>query len=104
MAIEFICSKCSDEKCVMYSKIDNVEIVIDDDRYEVVEEFFQSPLSRNQIGLETSMKGSDFVLDWAHLFYYKYNKTSPSCGGPYIDSQEWMKIKKNKKDSSPTKS
>ena len=104
MAIEFIYSKYSDEKCVMYSKIDNVEIVIDDDRYEVVEEFFQSPLSRNQIGLETSMKGSDFVLDWAHTFYYKYNKTSPSCGGPYIDFQELMKIKKNKKDSSPTKS
>ena len=103
MAIEFIYSKYSDEKCVMYSKIDNIEIVTDDDRYEVVEEFFQSPLSRNQIGLETSMKGSDFVLDWAHSFHYKYNKTSPSCGGRYIGSQEWMKIKKNKKDSSPTK-
>ena len=40
MAIEFVSSKYSDEKCIMYSKIDNVEIVIDDDRYEVVEEFF----------------------------------------------------------------
>ena len=50
------------------------------------------------------MKGSDFALDWAHSFYYKYKKTSPSCGGPYIDSQEWMKIKKNKKDSGLAKS
>ena len=50
------------------------------------------------------MKGSDFALDWAHSFYDKYNKTSPSCGGPYTDSLEWMKIKKNKKDSGLAKS
>ena len=42
----------------MNSKSDNIEIMISDKAEEVTEEHFQSLLSRNQVGLETSMKGS----------------------------------------------
>ena len=55
----------------MHSKSDNVEIMINEKLHEVVEELFQSRLSRYQIGLETSMKGSDFIFDCVHLLYYK---------------------------------
>ena len=34
---------------------------------EVTEELFQSPLSKYQVGLETSMKTSDFIFDCVHL-------------------------------------
>ena len=40
------------------------------------------------------MKGSDFVFDYIHLLYYKYNKTNPNCDGSYIDAPDWIKNKK----------
>ena len=39
-----------------------------------VDEIFQSFLSKYQIGLETSIKGSDFVFDYDHLLYQKCHK------------------------------
>ena len=45
--------------------------MINDKPEEVLEELFQSLLSRYQIGMETSMKGSAFIFDLVHLLYYK---------------------------------
>ena len=51
------------------------------------------------------MKGSAFVFDYIHLFYYKFHKVSPNRGGSHIDSPDWIKNKKaatnpiNKKDN-----
>ena len=53
----------------MYSKSDNIELMISDKADEIIEDFFQSLLSRYQIGLETSMKDSDFIFDCIHLLY-----------------------------------
>ena len=47
------------EKRVLYSKSDNIEIMIKDKEDKVREELFQLLLSRYQVGLKTSMKGSD---------------------------------------------
>ena len=49
-------SKDIDEECVIHSKNDNIEIMINDRADEVIEERFQSVFSRYEIGLETSMK------------------------------------------------
>ena len=67
IAINFISSKDSDEERVMHSKNNNIEIMINDKADEVIEELFQSPFSRYQIGLETSIKGSDFIFDCVNL-------------------------------------
>ena len=48
--------KDTNEERIMHSKSDNIEIMISDKADEVIEEHFQSLLSRNQAGLETSMK------------------------------------------------
>ena len=48
------------QKRVMPSKCDNIEIMINDKGDGVIEELFQPLLSRYQIGLETSVKGSKF--------------------------------------------
>ena len=66
-----MCSKDYNEEHVMHSKSDNIEIMINDKADKVLEELFQSLLSRYQIVLETSMKGSNFVFDSVHLLYYK---------------------------------
>ena len=60
-AIKFICSKDNDEKCVIYSKSDNIEVVINDKADRFIKKL-QSLLSRYQID-ETSMKRSEFVYD-----------------------------------------
>ena len=51
----------------MHSKSDNIQIMINEKADEVVEERFQSLLSRYQTGLETSIKDSYFDFDYFHL-------------------------------------
>ena len=77
----------------MISKSDNIEIIINDKPDEVIQELFQSVLSRYWIGLETSMKVSDFVFDFVHLLHYYCHKINPNRGGWYIDSHDWIKNK-----------
>ena len=87
------------------SKSDNIEFMIYDNTDEVTEELFESILNRYQIGLETSMRNSDFIFDCVHLLYCKCHRTNPSRSGPYIDFSDWINNKKitinpiNKKDN-----
>ena len=53
----------------MHSKSNDIELMISDKADEIIEDFFQSLLSKYQIGLETSMKDSDFIFDCIHLLY-----------------------------------
>ena len=50
----------------MHSRSNNIEIMINDKADEDIEEMFEPLLSRYQIGLETSMKGREFVFDCVH--------------------------------------
>ena len=63
IAINFMSLKDKDENCVVHSKSDNVELMINYKDDEVIKELFHSLLSPYQIGLETSMKGSEFIFD-----------------------------------------
>ena len=69
----------------MHSKGDNIEFMFFDNANEVVEELFESLLSRYQIGSETSMRGSDFIFDSVQLWYYNFHEINFKCGGSYID-------------------
>ena len=44
---------------------------------EVIEELFELLLYIYPIGLETSVRGSDFIFVCVHLLYYKCHKTIP---------------------------
>ena len=46
----------------MHSKSNNIEITCCDKAGEVIEQLFESVLSRYEIGLETSMKGIEFIF------------------------------------------
>ena len=54
----------------MHSKSNNIEVMLYDNANEVVNEVFESLLSWYQIGLETSMRGGDFILDSVQLINY----------------------------------
>ena len=60
----------------MHSKSDNIEIMINDKPDEVIEERFESLFNAYQIGLETSIRGNDFIFDCVNLLYYKCHKTN----------------------------
>ena len=65
----------------MHSRSDNIEIMMNDKADEVMEELFQSLLSRYQIGLEAPMKSSEFVFDCVQSLYYKCHKINRNCRG-----------------------
>ena len=46
------------------------------------------------------MKDSEFVLNYVHLLYYKCHKINLDCDGSYIDSPDWIKNKKENKNTS----
>ena len=88
MAIDFISSKDTDKERVMHSKNDNVEFMIYDSAEEVIEELFESLLNTYQFRLQTSMRGSNFMLDFAYFLYNKCYKINPNCGGSYKNSSD----------------
>ena len=47
-ATKFISPKGDDEECIIHSKSDNIEIMINDKADEVIDELFESLLSRYQ--------------------------------------------------------
>ena len=89
IANNFICSIDNNEEHVMHSRSDNIEIMINDEADEVIKELIDSLKNRYQNNLE-SVKGSEFVLDYVHLLYYKCHKINTNCGGSYMDSPDWI--------------
>ena len=58
-AINLISFKDNDEERKMHSKSNDINITINDKADEIIEELFESLLSRYQIGLETPVRGRD---------------------------------------------
>ena len=67
--------------------------MINDEADKVIKELSDSLKNRFQNNLE-STKGSKFVFDYVHLWYYKFHKINPNCGGSNIDSPDSIKTKK----------
>ena len=45
--------------------------MVNDKPDEVTEKLFKLLLNRYQVGLETSIRGSDFIFDCTHLLHYQ---------------------------------
>ena len=68
----------------MHSKNDNIKTVIIDKSDEVIEEPFEPHLY--QIGLKTSMKGTELSFHCIQLLYYKCHNINLNHAGSYIES------------------
>ena len=66
--------KCLDN--LNYHTTDNIEIMNGTETNVIINELFESFLKRYQEGLETKMKGSEFVFENLDLLYYKLHKIS----------------------------
>ena len=78
----------------MHSKSDNMEVMAYDKAVEVIKDLFETLLSRYQIGLETSLRGSDFIFDSVYLLHCKFHKRNFKHGRSYVDSSDLIKSKK----------
>ena len=63
------------------------------DANDVIEKLFKLLQLKYQDGLETSMKGTDFIFDSVQLKYYKCHKVNFKHGGSYVDSPDWRNRK-----------
>ena len=64
----------------MYSQSGNIEMMINNEADEVTKKLFKLLKNRYQNNLEW-IKGSEFVLHYVDLMYYKYCKIILNCGG-----------------------
>ena len=71
IAINFISSKDSKETRTMHKNSDNIEIMMNIERDDIMNELFRSLLQKYQEGLEESMRGSLFILDSVDLDHTK---------------------------------
>ena len=74
MQINFICFLDTDELRIMYTKSNNTTIMNGTEKNDIINELFKSFLRRYHEGLETKMKGSEFVFDSVDLLYYNLHK------------------------------
>ena len=70
---------------LVYSKSDNLEIMIGNETLDIIEELFESLLTRYQIDFETSGEGSNFAFNNIDVIYYKCHEIRQTRGGSYID-------------------
>ena len=93
IANNFISPIDNGEECVMHSKSNNIEIMINEEADGVIKELLDSLKNRYQNNLE-SMKGREFVFNYVQLLYYKCHKININHGRSYIDSPDLIKNKK----------
>ena len=72
--INSISSKDSAETCTMYTKSDNVEIMLGSKTDDIITECFDSLLQKYQKKLEETLRGSEFIPDSVDLLYYHLQK------------------------------
>ena len=78
----------------MYSKSDNIKVMMGNEIDKIIEYLFNSFLQRYQKVLKESMRKSEFVFNRVDSLYYKFRKIGLNRGGPYIDSPKWLKNQK----------
>ena len=64
----------------MHWKSRNTESMTYDNANDVVDELYELLLPRYQIGLETSMRGINFIVNFVELLYYKCHKIRFNVG------------------------
>ena len=61
---------------------------------DTIQELFSSFLRRYKKGLETKMRGSDYIFNHVNSLDYHFHKVSLNRGSSYIPSPDWLSHKK----------
>ena len=90
---KFMLSTDSNEKRTMYPESDSSIVMIGNDTDEIIQEHLHSLLHKYKIGLDQSMKGSNFIFDYVSGIHYICNKVNLDRGVSYVDYPKWFKNK-----------
>ena len=93
MRIIFISFIDKNETQEMHTKSDNVEIMNGTGTSDAINKLINSFMKRYQEGLETKMKGSNYIFERIDLLEYHLHKISLNRGSSYIDSPISIKNK-----------
>ena len=83
VSINFISSKDTDESRTMYTKSNNIVIMMGNETDETIEELFKSQKRK----ISKKLTGSEFVFDKLDLLHYHLHKIRLNGSGSYIDSK-----------------
>ena len=93
MQVSFI-SPINEENDIMHSKSDNVEIMRGRSTNDILNMFIETFKQRYQEGLETKMRGINYVFNHVKLLEYHFQKISINRGNSYIPTLDWIANKK----------
>ena len=74
MKINFIYSRNFIESRDMYSKSNNIEIMMGGNTNEIIKNLFNSLLRTYHKGLQVSMRGREFVFDYVESLNYIFSR------------------------------
>ena len=95
MNITFISYISPNQIQLMHSKSDNIRITHGVDANDTIQELISTFLPRYQEGLETKMKGSDYIFNHVNSLEYHFHKVSLNRGSSYMPQPEWISHKKS---------
>ena len=93
MRIIFVYFIDLNETLEMYSKSDNITIMMGSETDDVINDLFNTFRKRYQEGLETKMRGSSFTFEGIDSLDYHLHKISLNRGSSCIKSPKWVKNK-----------
>ena len=93
MRIIFVSFTDANEIREMYTKSDNITVMIGIETEDDINKLFNTFCKKYQEGLETKMKGSSFTFERIDLLEYHLHKISLNRGSSYIESPDWIKNK-----------
>ena len=93
MQVSFI-SPINEETDIMHSKSDNVEIMRGRSTNDILNRLIETFKQRYQEGLETRMRGSNYVFNQVKPLEYRFHKISINRGSSYIPTLDWIANKK----------
>ena len=82
MPTNFISFKDLKETRIIYTKSDNIKVMLGSETNDIIEKLFES-LQKYQKRLEKLMRESEFVFDGVNLLYYHLYKISLKRGGSF---------------------
>ena len=70
MSINYFSAKYSDETNNMYTKSNNIQVMVRSETDKIIEELFKPSLQIYQEGVEEPMRGNEFIPDSVNLLHY----------------------------------
>ena len=75
----------------MHNKNRSIETMMGSEKNDNIKELSESLSQNYQVGLEESMRGSEFVDDSIDLLYCHLQRITLKRGGSFADSPAWLK-------------